>query len=54
MARVIDFLTLTDPPATRAGLDPAERLGYPVVWWDPRTLRLDIDAHFGIRQEELL
>ena len=54
MARVIDFPTLTDPPATRAGLDPAERLGYPVVWWDPRTLRLDIDAHFGIRQEELL
>ena len=27
---------------------------YPVVWWDPVTLRLDVDAHFGIRQEELL
>ena len=28
--------------------------GYPIVWWDPATLRLDVDAHFGIRQEELL
>ena len=27
---------------------------YSVVWWDPATLRLDVDAHFGIRQEELL
>ena len=54
MARVIDFPTPTDPPATGAGLDPAEPPRYPVVWWDPRTLRLDIDAHFGIRQEELL
>ena len=32
----------------------SERLRYPVVWWDPATLRLDVDAHFGIRQEELL
>ena len=30
------------------------QLRYPVVWWDPVTLRLDVDAHFGIRQEELL
>ena len=27
---------------------------YSVVWWDPKTLRLDVEAHFGIRQEELL
>jgi ATP-dependent helicase/nuclease subunit A len=27
---------------------------YPVVWWDPRTLELDVEARFGIRQEELL
>ena len=27
---------------------------YSVVWWDPKALRLDREAHFGIRQEELL
>ena len=25
-----------------------------VVWWDPKRLTLDVEAHFGIRQEELL
>ena len=28
--------------------------GYAVVWWDPHVLDLDVDARFGIRQEELL
>ena len=30
--------------------------GYPVVWWDPNspTLRLGVEARFGIRQAELL
>ena len=30
--------------------------GYPVVWWDPNssTLRLGVEAKFGIRQEQLL
>ena len=54
MARVIDFPTRADPTPTTAGLNPAEHPSQPVVWCDPRTLRLDIDAHFGIRQEELL
>ena len=54
MAHVIDFPTRGDPTPPAAGLNPPERPGYPVVWWDPRTLRLDIDVHFGIRQEELL
>ena len=27
---------------------------YGVVWWDPNSLRLDVEARFGIRQEELL
>ena len=27
---------------------------YSVVWWDPRILDLGVDAHFGIRQTELL
>ena len=54
MAHVIDFPTRADPTRPAAGLNPPERPGYPVVWWDPRMLRLDIDIHFGIRQEELL
>ena len=28
--------------------------GYSVVWWDPRRLGLNVEARFGIRQEELL
>ena len=39
-------------------LSPVEGVkdGYPVVWWDPNspTLRLGIEARFGIRQAELL
>ena len=54
VARVLDFPTRADPPATAGDLNPADRPGHPVIWWDPRTLRLDLDAHFGIRQEELL
>ena len=27
---------------------------YEVVWWDPHALRLGVEAHFGIRQEQLL
>lgn len=27
---------------------------YDVVWWDPHALRLGVEAHFGIRQEQLL
>ncbi len=53
-ARVIDFPTRADLTVTVTGVNPVERPGHPVVWWDPRTLRLDIDTHFGIRQEELL
>ena len=40
-------------PETRAP-SPQPRSGYSVVWWDPATLRLDVEARFGIRQEELL
>jgi ATP-dependent helicase/nuclease subunit A len=39
------------------GEDPsAARPGYTVVWWDPNspTLRLGVEARFGIRQAELL
>ena len=53
LARVIDFPSRAET-GTAAGPNPAERVRFPVVWWDPRTLRLDVDAPFGIRQEELL
>ncbi len=28
--------------------------GYPVVWWDPRALTLDVEREFGIRHQELI
>ena len=49
VARVIDF-----PTGAETATASAERARYPVVWWDPGTLRLDVNAPFGIRQEELL
>ena len=48
----------TDPvaPPSRPVEGPGDGPGYPVVWWDPNspTLRLGIEARFGIRQAELL
>ena len=41
-----------DVPAVHGG--PPSATQYSVVWWDPRTLGLDVEASFGIRQEELL
>ena len=41
-----------DVPVPHGAQPAAEQ--YPVVWWDPRTLGLDVEARFGIRQEELL
>ena len=42
--------------AEQNGEAAASKDGYPVVWWDPNspTLRLGIEARFGIRQAELL
>jgi ATP-dependent exoDNAse (exonuclease V) beta subunit len=47
------------PPSANASdeaISQSQAAGYPVVWWDPNspTLRLGIEARFGIRQEELL
>ena len=41
-------------PEQHGGAGPKN--GYPVVWWDPNspTLRLGVEAKFGIRQEQLL
>jgi ATP-dependent exoDNAse (exonuclease V) beta subunit len=52
-AKVLPFRGNT--PAPEPG-SPAPSSRYPVVWWDPNspTLRLGIEARFGIRQEELL
>jgi ATP-dependent exoDNAse (exonuclease V) beta subunit len=63
-AKVLPFHvhgTPTDgaPPSANAAGEATSQSpapGYPVVWWDPNspTLRLGIEARFGIRQEELL
>ena len=50
-ARGADRSNATRPPAQTGQVS---RPSYSVVWWDPKTLRLDVEAHFGIRQEELL
>ena len=34
--------------------EPPPSAGHAVVWWDPHVLPLGAEAHFGIRQEELL
>ena len=52
--RVVDFESRHSGSRVSSSEPTAERARYAVVWWDPATLRLDIDAHFGIRQEELL
>ncbi len=49
----------TAPPgagatAPRDGDGGTSETGYSVVWWDPHLLKLDVEARFGIRQEELL
>ncbi len=46
---VVDFASRAERPAMTPPDDP-----YGVVWWDPRTLNLGVDAHFGIRQAALL
>src|SRR5262249_10430951 len=34
--------------------EAAEAPAYPVVWWDPRALVLDVRAAYGIRHQELI
>jgi len=38
----------------RPGLHIPEAGDHPVVWWDPATLELDVDATVGLRQQKLL
>ena len=40
--------------SVRPGLHRPERGEHTVVWWDPKTLRLDVEADFGVRQEKIL
>ena len=51
-ATVVDFHS-GEVRSTIDGAQP-DSPGYGVVWWDPTVLRLDVEARFGIRQEELL
>ena len=51
-ATVVDFHSGEVRP-TISGAQP-DSPRYAVVWWDPSVLRLDVEARFGIRQEELL
>ena len=55
-AKVIPFKTGSPPGPERSAAAASSKDGYPVVWWDPNspTLRLGIEARFGIRQAELL
>ncbi len=46
---VVDFSSRLARP-----VDAQTDAQYGVVWWDPRTLDLGVDAHFGIRQAALL
>ena len=54
-AKVIPF-TKGSQPGRGQGAADGSTDGYPVVWWDPNspTLRLGVEAKFGIRQEQLL
>src|SRR6266571_3592774 len=38
----------------RPGLHMPEGCASPVVWWDPASLNLNVEANFGLRQKEIL
>jgi ATP-dependent helicase/nuclease subunit A len=40
--------------SVRPGLHQPETGTHPVVWWDPAMLQLEVEASFGLRQEEIL
>ncbi len=40
--------------SVRPGLHKPQTGSHDVVWWDPRLLRLGIEANFGIQQEQIL
>jgi ATP-dependent exoDNAse (exonuclease V) beta subunit len=40
--------------SVRPGLHAAREGSHSVVWWDPATLRLQVESDYGLRQEELL
>ena len=54
-AKVIPFSKGSQPGRGQGAADGSTD-GYPVVWWDPNSpsLRLGVEAKFGIRQEQLL
>ena len=40
--------------SVKPGLHGPENGSHKVVWWDPALLKLDVDASFGLRQEQIL
>jgi ATP-dependent exoDNAse (exonuclease V) beta subunit len=40
--------------SVKPGLHRAQAGGHDVVWWDPATLKLEVGANFGLRQEDIL
>ena len=53
-AEVVPFPDRSVREGVGAPNRPTPSPGWEVVWWDPSRLQLDVDAPFGIRQEELL
>ncbi|PYV37816.1 MAG: ATP-dependent deoxyribonuclease subunit A, partial [Acidobacteria bacterium] len=40
--------------SVKPGLHKPEAGEHRVVWWDPAVLKLNVETHFGLRQEEIL
>src|SRR5205085_4848583 len=40
--------------SVKPGLHMPENGTHKLVWWDPSTLHLQVEASFGLRQEEIL
>lgn len=54
-ASVVDRPFFTrDEPSVKPGLHSPEQGPHTVVWWDPRTLKLNAPANLGLRQQEIL
>jgi ATP-dependent exoDNAse (exonuclease V) beta subunit len=53
LKRPVEFDGMAEA-SVRPGLHRPEQGGHSVVWWDPSTLRLDVEPSFGLSQEDIL